>query len=228
LSERGGSVMPGPSPTFITRVSLKSFRSIAQCDVSLGPLTFLVGATATLRRRTVKLGLIVEGHGETTALLVLLRRLARELVVGGVQLDIPPPLRLTKSKMLVPGELDRAVELMARKTAPDGAILVLLDADDDCAAQLGPKLLQRARAARNDRQVRVVIANREYESWFISGAAGLRGYRGFDGAIAGPPNAELIRNAKGWLDSRLAGGYHETTDQPRLSERFDLADARAS
>ena len=31
-------------PTFITRVQLKNFRSIAVCDVPLGPLTFLVGA----------------------------------------------------------------------------------------------------------------------------------------------------------------------------------------
>ena len=29
--------------TFITRVSLKNYRSIAACDVRLGPLTFLVG-----------------------------------------------------------------------------------------------------------------------------------------------------------------------------------------
>ena len=34
-------------PTFITRVSLKNFRSIAACDVALGPLTFLVGANGS-------------------------------------------------------------------------------------------------------------------------------------------------------------------------------------
>jgi len=31
------------NPTFITRVVLKNYKSIAACDVSLGPLTFLVG-----------------------------------------------------------------------------------------------------------------------------------------------------------------------------------------
>src|SRR5262245_57532377 len=36
VSERGESV-------FLTRVRLKNYRSIAACDVALGPLTFLVG-----------------------------------------------------------------------------------------------------------------------------------------------------------------------------------------
>lgn len=35
---------PDVNAVFIHRVSLKNFRSIANCDVTLGPLTFLVGA----------------------------------------------------------------------------------------------------------------------------------------------------------------------------------------
>ena len=31
------------TPPYITRVRLKDYRSIAECDVQLGPLTFLVG-----------------------------------------------------------------------------------------------------------------------------------------------------------------------------------------
>ena len=31
------------SSTFIHRVALRNYRSIAACDVTLGPLTFLVG-----------------------------------------------------------------------------------------------------------------------------------------------------------------------------------------
>jgi AAA15 family ATPase/GTPase len=30
-------------PTFPTRVKVKNYKSIAACDVALGPLTFLVG-----------------------------------------------------------------------------------------------------------------------------------------------------------------------------------------
>src|SRR3954471_14663506 len=35
------------SPTFITRVLLENYKSIARCDVELGPLTFLVGANGS-------------------------------------------------------------------------------------------------------------------------------------------------------------------------------------
>ncbi len=36
-----------PDPTFITRVLLENYKSIARCDVELGPLTFLVGANGS-------------------------------------------------------------------------------------------------------------------------------------------------------------------------------------
>src|SRR5688500_6467134 len=39
---RGAIVTEGDS-TFISRVVLKNYKSIAACDVRLGPLTFLVG-----------------------------------------------------------------------------------------------------------------------------------------------------------------------------------------
>ena len=35
--------------TFITRVALKNYKSIAACDVQLRPLMFLVGPTARAR-----------------------------------------------------------------------------------------------------------------------------------------------------------------------------------
>ncbi|HEY0093319.1 MAG TPA: AAA family ATPase, partial [Archangium sp.] len=35
--------MPGKRVPFLTRVQLRNYRSIAACDVPLGPLTFLVG-----------------------------------------------------------------------------------------------------------------------------------------------------------------------------------------
>lgn len=36
-----------PDPTFITRVVLENYKSIARCDVRLGPLTFLVGVNGS-------------------------------------------------------------------------------------------------------------------------------------------------------------------------------------
>jgi hypothetical protein len=171
------------------------------------------------------MGLIVEGHGEVSALPLMVRRVSQE-IAPDVVLDIAPPLRLSKGKLLKPEELARAVELVARKTAPSGAILIVLDADDDCPARLGPELLSRARATRADREIGVVIATREYEAWLIAGVAGLRGQRGLAHDLEPPERVEEIRDAKGWLDSRMQFGYSETVDQPRLTAQFDLEAAR--
>jgi AAA15 family ATPase/GTPase len=39
--------MEQPAPPFISRVRLKNYTSIAECDVRLGPLTILIGPNRT-------------------------------------------------------------------------------------------------------------------------------------------------------------------------------------
>ena len=90
---------------------------------------------------------IVEGHGEEEAEPLLLRRIAAA-VAPTADIEILPPIRVERNRVVRPEELERAVELAARMVGTDGSILVLLDADDDCPAKLGPGLLARARAAR--------------------------------------------------------------------------------
>ena len=174
----------------------------------------------------MKLGLIVEGQGEVAALPVLLRRLAAERV--GLALDIPAPLRMPKGKMRKPDELSRAVELVARKTAPNGGIIILVDADDDCPVALATELMGCVTATRGERIASVVVATREFESWFVAGISGLRGYRGLPETQQAETDAELLRDAKGWLDVRMSNGYHETTDQPKLAQLFDMKAAMTS
>jgi hypothetical protein len=115
---------------------------------------------------SVHFACIVEGHGEVQAVPVLLRRLASTLDPA-LSLQVAQPIRVTKSKLLRPRELERTVELAARKVGSAGAIFILLDSDDDCPATLGPELLQRARAARGDVPIAVVLAKREFEAWFV-------------------------------------------------------------
>jgi len=62
------------------------------------------------------------------------------------------------------GELERAVELAARQIQHGDAVIILIDADDDCPAELAPKLLSRAKETRPDRDIRVILANKEYEA----------------------------------------------------------------
>lgn len=172
---------------------------------------------------------IVEGHGEIEAVPILLRRIGQELNPPRF-VSVPRPMRVPASKLQKEGELERTVDFAARKTGPDGAIFVLLDCDDGCPAELGPALLRRAQAARPNRKIAVVLAKREYESWFLAAARSLQGKRGLPEDLEPPPDPESIRGAKEWLSRQMGPQtrYSETTDQPALTALFDMQAARAA
>ncbi len=175
------------------------------------------------------LACIVEGHGEEQALPVLLRRIL-ETYRPHCALSRPALLRVGKGKLLKGNELERSIELMARRVTPRGAILILVDADDDCAAHRGPALLARARKARADMPMAVVLAVREFESWFIAGARSLRGLRGLSPSLEPPATVETIRGAKEWLTRNRVDGrsYQETLDQAALAAQLSLDEARGA
>lgn len=177
----------------------------------------------------VQFACIVEGHGEEQALPVLLRRILATYRPGCV-LAGPRPLRLARGKLLKENELERSVELMARRVAPRGALLILIDADDDCAAQMGPVLLSRARKVRADLPVGAVLAVREFEAWFLAGARSLQGLRGLPPSLEPPSAPESIRGAKEWLSRQRVDGhrYNEVLDQAALSARLSLEEARGA
>lgn len=167
---------------------------------------------------------IVEGDGEVAALPVLLRRLA-EWKTPAVSARVLPPIRVRKDRFLNrPEEFSRHLQLAGGKCGHAGWILVLLDADDDCPAGRGPEIAARAAAVLSHRRVAVVLANREYEAWFIAASASLNGFRTFQcHANDEQVEAEVPRNAKGWIGERMGiGAYHGTTDQPAFSARMDL------
>lgn len=109
-------------------------------------------------------------------------------------------------------------------------ILVLLDADKDCPAVLGPDLLERARRARSDRTVRVVLAKAEYEAWFLAAAVSIGGQCGLPEHIEAPGDPESIRNAKRWLAKQMGPGkgYYPARELVALTRRFDLQAARSA
>ena len=170
---------------------------------------------------------IVEGHGECEAVPILVRRIAQTLDPALAPV-VHPVIRVPASKLVKQGEIERAIELAARKNAGQGGILVLLDCDDGCPAEDGPALLQRAVKARSDLPVSVVFAKREFEAWFLAAAESLRGQRGLPDDFTGPPDPEAIRGAKEWLEDRLPRGlgYSESSDQPALTAVFDMNAAR--
>ena len=170
---------------------------------------------------------IVEGHGEVKALPILLRRIALSLSPHS-PIEALRPNRVKRQRIVNPGELERYVELAARQTGPDGAILILLDADDECPADLASDLLRRAKAARSDRRIRAVLAKMEYEAWFIAATRSIASEYGSD--VRPPPDPEAISDAKGWLGQNVLRGarYHPTRHQPSFTAAFDLNAARAA
>lgn len=171
----------------------------------------------------MKLIAVVEGHGEVEAVPVLLRRFADQ---SSVPVDIGRPIRVPRGRLVKEHELRRAIALAALQAGANGAILVLLDADQDCPARLGPELLAWARAERADRRIAVVVARQEFEAWFVAAAASLVRAGRLQSADAVPMDPESLRDPKGWLSERLGRRYSETTDQPRFAALFDLAAAR--
>ena len=145
--------------------------------------------------------LVFEGEGEREALPILVTRIAASL---------DPPLypkivglyRKGRAELAQPQRLADTVRLCVSQQGKDVRVLVLFDADGDCPATLGPQLQAYAREARPDVPCAVVIANKEYETWFLYAAPSLRGWtdkesgRSIPDDFATPPNAEDIRGAK--------------------------------
>lgn len=177
----------------------------------------------------VTIASIVEGDGEVEALPVLIRRIA-SVVTPEDPPRVERPIRVPRGRLLKAEELERAVKLAARRAGPGGRILVVFDADDDCPRELGTKVLGRATSARTDRHIRVVLAKREYEAWFLAAAESIAGRRELSADLVAPEVPEAIRDAKGWLSARMPRGraYRETRDQAALSATFDLKQARRS
>jgi Domain of unknown function (DUF4276) len=170
---------------------------------------------------------IVEGEGDVAALPKLLYRIAAELGVGGLR--VPKPFRIPRGRLIAPGGIEREVSTAAARSSGAGGVLILADADDDCPAELGPALLDRARKARPDKRIAVVLANREFEAWYLAAAPSLAGQHGFAGTFPMPEDPERRRDCKGLLTKARAAGhpYKETVDQAALASTFDMAMARA-
>lgn len=170
---------------------------------------------------------VVEGHGEVQAVPVLLRRIATEL---GFSVQVPRPVRIRRNRVGRAGELERAVGLASRDAGADGSVLVLLDSDRDCPAQLAPMLARRAKTVRPDGVVRVVLAKTEFESWFLATATSIMGRRSIAESATPPAEPESVRDAKGVISSWMPDdrSYRPSRDQAALAAVFDLHAARSA
>ncbi len=173
---------------------------------------------------------IVEGYGEVEALPTLLHRIAGSTAFRG-RLQVNPPIRVKSGSFLGDDKYFRKyVTLATAKAATQtvGCVLILLDCEDDCPAELGPELLRRAQAVRSDIDIFVVLAFREYETWFLTAAHSLRGTHGLPSDLDPPPNPESIRDAKGWLGNHMDDGYDPIIHQLEFTRLFNLDEAQSN
>ena len=101
-------------------------------------------------------------------------------------------------------------------------MLVLVDSNGDCPAEIGPRLRTWAKDEVCDVSVDCSLAKVEYETWFVASAESLRKYLdiGTDEAI--PPDPEGQRCGKAWIQRRFIGHYNETLGQPKLTTAIDV------
>jgi len=180
---------------------------------------------------TVGLASIVEGHGDVAALPVLLRRLAYEQ--DRYDVEFPKPVRCSKSEIVTEEGHVRADRLKRRvrqaliklDRMDRGAVLLLLDADDQCPKVMAPRIQQEACLVSAPVPLAVVLANREFEAWFLAALESLRGERGIPDSAVPPENPESVRDAKGALRLQMGGKYSERVDQPALAANLDFQQA---
>jgi hypothetical protein len=182
----------------------------------------------------LRVAVIVEGDGEVAAVPILLRRLWAEL--GGQYIEIlGPPIRRKRSEFEHQQQLERAVSLAAIKlkhappSSDPGLVLILFDRDpsNQPPCYLGPQALKWAKSAFLHLDIACIVANVEYETWFVAAAESLTKYIQLKPNETIPDAPEDQRCGKKWIASRFRlPKYSETQDQPAMTDKMDISQVR--
>lgn len=152
---------------------------------------------------------IVEGHGEKDAIPLLLRR----LVHGKFQrwmTQFKPYNAHGRGNLTDPKRFDQILSrsLMERDLE---AIIVVLDAENDCPKDLAVKLADWVRQRNPQAPVAIVVANRCYEAWLLAGHCWDK-----------QPEAITPGMAKGLIGRKMGQPYKETINQTRLTAQMKI------
>jgi hypothetical protein len=164
---------------------------------------------------------IVEGHGEVDAAPLLIRRLFFEAQCHTI--GVGRPIRRTQSQLRSKDGIQAGVRL-ALLQPECAAVIILFDGEDDCPKDLAAQVRTWASQAASGTPCDVVVAYREYETWFLAAIESLRGQYGIAQDAVAPVNPEAKRDAKGALEKFMPANraYSETGDQPAMSQKFDM------
>jgi len=165
---------------------------------------------------------IVEGDGDAQAVPKLIAKILAH--IGRYDL-IPgdPKIAGGKSELTKIGGLEIYLDY-AESVSNACATLVIIDADDDCPKTLAKQLANRVRTKGTRNPVAIVVANREYEAWFLASLDTIKGQRNIAPDCVFLGDIEARRDAKGWISDQMPRGknYRETVDQIALTQKIDI------
>jgi len=164
---------------------------------------------------------IVEGNGEVAVLPVLLRKLVHweEHYV-----EFPRPKNAHgRNNLIKPGGIEHFLELARREQQCNG-VLVLIDADEDCAKKLALELASRVHNSKLPFPVAIVCAKCEYEAWFLASLATIAGHADIPSGTVYQGDVEDKRGVKEWLTNQMPAGkiYKETQHQSIMTDLLDI------
>jgi hypothetical protein len=165
--------------------------------------------------------LVGEGkRGEAGALPELVRRLLLALSVYGLEVKGRAIFCHRANMTNDSSELQGCVDLV-RYDAQVSALMIVFDADDDCAAQHVPRMQSWIGAANPAFPWAILMVTREYEAWFLASLESFRGRYGVrdDAEYRGDP--ERVRDCKGVL-RRFIPDYTPPTYQAKLTAVMDF------
>lgn len=176
----------------------------------------------------MRIGLIVEGHGDVASLPILLRNICFSKEIYNC--SFPHPMRFGEfNAMLNREKFPNFVQYLNNNEEID-AIIIACDADDICPVKARKLLLKRISDTVHDirKPIALLLFNREYEALFLSqidiltgklGSAGLDD-RQLKDTIA---KADQIRGAKEFLRGLIPDlNYKEARDQEKLTAILDI------
>jgi hypothetical protein len=176
---------------------------------------------------------VVEGHGESDAILNLLHRLQRDLALPSVVWE--RPLRQRASTC---SQVQRVAEIVRGRGDADG-LLITRDDEDGCPRDSGPLIAEWLKELALPFPAAVVLFYREYETLFLPCVKTMAGQPLVDGAVRRPglradascsDDYEARRDAKGVLTDLMPPGraYKPTTDQLAFTRMLDFQLLRQS
>lgn len=184
---------------------------------------------------------IVEGQTEERCIEKLLQRIWSQLLNAPSRLQVLRPSRAKRDALLNPDhscladKIEEArvklVDRLRRDSSAHGLLLLLLDSEKNCPAQIAPRLLERSRAIVSDIAITCVLAKRMLENWIVAGASSLSGVNDLPALL--PPRDQFEdRSGANWLDTQLRGKNssrkYKTADAEAFVAAMDLLECRAN